>query len=74
MNEDPLIILIYCAIAIYIANVYRADIKAFVVGEPNVKALPGATPTNGLLVFASILGGFGLIRQCSCRRVCFRYS
>ena len=47
MNEDPLIILIYCAIAIYIANIYRVDIKAFVAGEPNVKALPGAKPTNG---------------------------
>ena len=61
MNEDPLIILIYCAIAIYIANIYRADIKAFVAGEPNVKALPGAKPTNGLLIFASVLGALVLL-------------
>ena len=61
MNEDPLIILIYCAIAIYIANIFRADIKAFVAGEPNVKALPGAKPTNGLLIFASVLGALVLL-------------
>ena len=61
MNEDPLIILIYCAIAIYIVNIYRADIKAFVAGEPNVKALPGAKPTNGLLIFASVLGALVLL-------------
>ena len=61
MNEDPLIILIYCAIAIYIANIYRADIKAFVAGEPNVKALPGAKPTNGLLIFASVMGALVLL-------------
>lgn len=61
MNEDPLIILIYCAIALYIANLYRADIKAFVAGRPNVKALPGARPTNGLLIFASILGAYVLL-------------
>ena len=61
MNEDPLIILIYCAIAIYIANIYRADIKSFAAGEPNVKALPGAKPTNGLLIFASVLGALVLL-------------
>ena len=61
MNEDPLLILIYCIIAIYLANIYRADIKAFVVGEPNVKALPGAKPTNGLLIFASIVGALVLL-------------
>ena len=61
MNEDPLIVLIYCAIAIYIANIYRADIKAFVAGEPNVKALPGAKPINGLLIFASVLGALVLL-------------
>ena len=61
MNEDPLMILIYCAIAAYIANLYRSDIKAFVAGRPNVKALPGAKPTNGLLMFASILGALVLL-------------
>lgn len=61
MNEDPLIILIYCAIAIYIANLYRADIKAFIGGQPNVKALPGAKPTTGLLIFASVLGALVLL-------------
>ena len=61
MNEDPLIIIIYCAIAVYIAYLYRADIKAFVAGRPNVKALPGATPTNGLLILASVLGALVLL-------------
>ena len=27
MNEDPLIIALYCAIALYIGYIYRADIK-----------------------------------------------
>lgn len=61
MNEDPLIIVIYCAIAVYIANLYRTDIKAFVAGQPNVKALPGAKPTSGLLIFASVLGALVLL-------------
>ena len=61
MNENPWIILIYCAIAIYMANIYRVDIKAFVAGNPNIKALPGAKPTNGLLIFASVLGALVLL-------------
>jgi membrane protease YdiL (CAAX protease family) len=61
MNEDPLIILIYCAIGLYIANLYRADIRSFVAGRPNVKALPGAKPTTGLLIFASVLAAFVLL-------------
>lgn len=61
MNEDPLIILGYCAAALYIANLYRSDIKAFVAGKPNVKSLPGATPTNPLLLFASVLGALVLL-------------
>ena len=61
MNEDPLIILIYCAIGLYIANLYRADIRSFVADRPNVKALPGAKPTTGLLIFASVLAAFVLL-------------
>jgi membrane protease YdiL (CAAX protease family) len=58
MNE---IILIYCAIGLYIANLYRTDIRSFVAGRPNVKALPGAKPTTGLLIFASVLAAFVLL-------------
>ena len=61
MNEDPLIILIYCAIGLYIANLYGTDIRSFVTGRPNVKALPGAKPTTGLLIFASVLAAFVLL-------------
>ena len=34
MNEDPLIIALYCAIALYIGYIYRADIKALAQGFP----------------------------------------
>ena len=61
MNEDPLIIALYCAIALYIGYIYRADIKAFGTGVPNTKALPGAVPVPALLTIASVLAGLVLL-------------
>ena len=61
MNEDPLIVALYCAIALYIGYIYRADIKAFGTGVPNNKALPGAVPVPALLTIASVLGGLVLL-------------
>lgn len=61
MNEDPLIIALYCAIALYLGHLYRKDIEAFGRGTPNAKALPGAVPIPALLSVAAVLGGLVLL-------------
>ncbi|MAV39503.1 MAG: CPBP family intramembrane metalloprotease [Puniceicoccaceae bacterium] len=61
MNEDPLIIAFYLAIALYLGHVYRLDIQAFSKGVPNAKALPGAVPIPALLTVASVLLGIVLL-------------
>lgn len=61
MNEDPLIIALYCAIALYIGHIYRTDIEGFCKGAPNAKALPGAAPIPSLLIVASALAGLVLL-------------
>lgn len=42
MNESPLMILIYVAIAAAVGNMYRTDLQAARAGQPNTNAMPGA--------------------------------
>ena len=55
MNDSPFIILLYCAIAIYIGRLYKSDIEAYLRAAPNPKALPGASTCSGFLMLASLM-------------------
>lgn len=58
MNDNPVTILIYVAIAGYVLHLYREDYRAARGGEPNPTALPGATSfTRG----AFLIGGIGAL-------------
>ena len=61
MNDSPLIIFLYSAIALYLAYLYCCDTKAFCSGLHNSKALPGAMPISFMLVAFSILAGAFLL-------------
>ena len=56
MNENPLIILAYVAIAAYVGYMYWGDFKLNQAGSPNPKAMPGATSANLGLYVLGVLG------------------
>jgi len=52
-SDDPIMILLYAGIAIYLLKLYRDDYRAALGGQPNPKALPGATSASrGLFLLA----------------------
>ena len=55
MDKSPLTNLLYLAIALYVVYLYRSDFIAAKSGQPNPKAMPGATAASfGLYVFGVI--------------------
>ena len=55
MDASPLEVLIYLAIAIYVIHLYRSDFLETKSGQPNPKAMPGATSASfGLYLFGAI--------------------
>ena len=57
MNDDsPLNILIYLAIALYVGYLYRNDFLAEKAGQPNPKAMPGATDASTGLFVIGVVG------------------
>ena len=42
MNENPLVIVLYVGVAIYVGKMYWGDYLAAKAGKPNASALPGA--------------------------------
>ena len=61
MNDSPITVFLYCAIALYLVYLYRCDIKAFCRGLHVAKALPGATPISLMLTVFSLLAGTFLL-------------
>ncbi|MDQ8196015.1 CPBP family intramembrane metalloprotease [Coraliomargarita sp. SDUM461004] len=58
MNENPLMILLYVGVAVYVGNMYREDYKASRSGQPNSGAMPGATAVS---VGAYVVGVIGAL-------------
>lgn len=44
MNDQPLLLLLMIAAAVYVAKLWRDDCRSAEAGQPNPRALPGATP------------------------------
>ncbi len=58
MNENPIMILLYVGIAVYVGKMYWGDYLAAKSGEPNASAMPGATATP---VVAYVIGAIGAL-------------
>lgn len=56
MNENPLIIALYVAIAAVLVYLYRSDFQAQRQAGPNPKALPGAVPCDLGVWFIGAIG------------------
>jgi len=55
VGEDPLIILLYLGVAVYLGYLYYTDTRRAAAGNPNVQAMPGAVPCGlGALVIATV--------------------
>ena len=58
MNENPLMILLYVGVAVYVGQIYWGDYKAVNSGEVNVGAMPGAVAAP---LGAFIIGTLGAL-------------
>lgn len=58
MNENPIMILLYVGVAVYVGKMYWADYQAAYSGQPNSGAMPGAT---GAPLGAYIIGTLGAL-------------
>jgi membrane protease YdiL (CAAX protease family) len=58
MNENPLMILLYVGVAVYVGNMYWGDYQAARSSQPNSGAMPGAT---GAPLTAFLLGTIGAL-------------
>lgn len=56
MNESPLMILLYVGIAAYWGRLYWGDLQAAKSGQPNPKAMPGATLASPRLYISAMIG------------------
>jgi len=58
MNENPLVIVLYVGVAIYVGKMYWGDYLAAKVGQPNTSALPGAVAAS---LGAFVIGTLGAL-------------
>lgn len=56
MDESPLTVLLYLAMALYVIYLYRSDFLAAKAGQPNPKAMPGATSAAFSLYAFGVIG------------------
>lgn len=61
MTENPIMILLYVGIAIYVGNMYWADYKAQREGEPMEGAMPGAFKTTIAAILIGVIGSLVLL-------------
>ena len=59
MSENPLLLLIMTAAALYVAKLWHDDYRANLIGKPHPQALPGGTsaPRNAyvIAIFGSLI-------------------
>ncbi len=61
MTDHPLLLILMTAAAVYVAKLWRDDLRAAAAGHPNPQALPGATPARPRAVIYACLGALGLL-------------
>jgi membrane protease YdiL (CAAX protease family) len=61
MSDSPVLILVVFAGALYLAKLWRDDYLSGRAGEPNPRALPGATPVSMAAVWIGIAGAILLV-------------
>lgn len=61
MSENPLLLLIMTAAALYMAKLWHDDYRMNLAGTPNPQALPGATTTPRSAYIIAILGSLILL-------------
>jgi hypothetical protein len=58
MNENPLVIVLYVGVAMYVGKMYWGDFLAAKAGKPNASALPGAVAAS---LGAFVIGTLGAL-------------
>jgi hypothetical protein len=69
MNDSPFVIVIYLAVAGYVANMYYGDWKLAKAGKPDPKGMPGAR-SAGLWTYAlGVLGALLILGVETCGEI-----
>lgn len=61
MTENPIMILLYVGIAVYVGNMYWSDYKSGRALDPEAVAMPGATGTSVLAVLIAVIGALVIL-------------
>ena len=61
MKDNPLYQLAMLGLGVYVLKLWLDDRKALVNGQPNPKALPGATPASSSAVMIGVVGALVLL-------------
>lgn len=61
MTDHPLLLLLMTAGAVYVAKLWRDDLRAALAGQPHAQALPGATPASGRALGYAAAGAIVLL-------------
>lgn len=61
MTENPIMILLYVGIAVYVGNMYWGDYKSGRALDPEAGAMPGATGTSVLAVLIAVIGALVIL-------------
>lgn len=61
LNENPLMVIAYVVIAVYVLKLYLTDYRKVQAGEPNPNAMPGAQVFSSGLIWVGIAGALILL-------------
>jgi uncharacterized protein len=61
MNDDPLFQLLMFGAGIFVLKLWLDDRRCAINGQPNPRALPGATPASSTAVIIAIVGALALL-------------
>lgn len=61
LNENPLMVIAYVVIAVYVLKLYLTDYRKVQAGEPNPNAMPGAQVFSSGLIWVGIAGSLILL-------------
>ncbi|MEX0322858.1 MAG: CPBP family glutamic-type intramembrane protease [Puniceicoccaceae bacterium] len=61
MFDSPLMILVFCAAALYCLKIWREDYLSARRGSPNPRALPGATGVPAIAIWVGVIGAILLV-------------
>lgn len=61
LNENPLMVIAYVALAAYLLHIYLGDARMELAGTPNPKAMPGATVAKLPIYIIGVVGALVLL-------------